>query len=97
MHDDRTDRARVARATAAAIGLLAICNGVHAARPFFTEDADIIQPGNCEIEVVLADQRAGGTDPESGTSAQLGCGLPASTELAVIGFRLRRDCKQWRE
>ena len=83
------------RAAAAAISSLAICGGAHAARPFFTEDADIIQRGNCEIELVQAGQSAGGTEPDRITSAQLGCGLPASTELAVIGLRVGRGTEHW--
>jgi len=95
MHDDRTGRVRLARCAATAIGLLAICSGAHAARPFFTEDADIIQRGNCEVELVQVEQRARMTEAESGTSAQLACGVPASTELAVIGFRIRRGAEHW--
>src|SRR5882672_5114965 len=66
-----------------------------AARPFVTDDADVIKPGACEVELVHTEQRARMAPAERSSSAQLGCGVGASTELALAGQRTRRGSEHW--
>jgi hypothetical protein len=66
-----------------------------AARPFVTDDADVIKPGGCEIELVQAEQRAHDTEDEGSTSAQLSCGIGGNTELSLAGLRAKRGSEHW--
>ena len=43
---------------AAGIALVAALNGAHAARPFFTDDARVVDEGHCQLETFYKEQRA---------------------------------------
>jgi len=81
-------------AMAALVGVLT-AEPSFAARPFVTDDADVIKPGACEVELVHSEQRARMAQAERSTSAQLGCGVGASTELALAAQRTTRGSEHW--
>jgi hypothetical protein len=98
MHDrgaDATGRVLTPGPGLAALALACFSTQVFAARPFFTDDADVIKPGSCEIEIVQAAQWARAEPSERASSGQLGCGVGASTELTLAGLRLTRGQDDW--
>ena len=66
-----------------AAGLLAWVGVAHAGRPLVTEDAGVLGRGECEIETFLARERASEEPTVRGWSAQIGCGIGLSTQLAL--------------
>jgi hypothetical protein len=66
-----------------------------AGRPFATEDAGVLDRGRCEIEVVGARERGRDQEPERATSARLGCGVGAATQLGFGGARYRVSPERW--
>jgi hypothetical protein len=78
----------------AVLGALAAAP-VFAARPFLTDDADVIKRGDCEVELVYATQSAHSLQSEGSTSAQLGCGVGLNTELSLAGLRVKRGSDDW--
>ncbi len=60
-----------------------------AGRPLQTEDAAVLERGDCEIELVAAQERAATLPPVRGGSAQFGCGVGLQTQAAVFGGRSR--------
>jgi hypothetical protein len=68
---------------------------VFAARPFVTDDADVIQRGDCEVELVYARQHAHSMQSEGSSSAQLACGVGLKTELSLAGLRIQRGPDDW--
>lgn len=105
MHDRRTaggrgTAVRLKRLPAALLPAgvalaLSVAAPAEAARPFFTEDADIIERGACEVEAVAAGQRARGASNEDAASAQLACGVGHASELALGAARLARGDDHW--
>ena len=85
----------VALVAVAALAGVLVGMPVFAARPFVTDDADVIKPGACEVELVHTEQRARMAPAERSSSAQLGCGVGASTELALAGQRTTRGSEHW--
>jgi hypothetical protein len=81
-------------ATLAALGLDA-GGPASAARPFVTDDADVITPASCEVELVQAAQLAHDAEREGSSSAQVSCGVGARTELSLAGLRFTRGSEHW--
>ena len=76
MHTTLTQR------TLIALSGLALATAAHAARPLATEDTGVLDRGSCELEGVLARDKADGITV-NGSSLQLGCGVGAHTQLAL--------------
>lgn len=74
-------------------GLLAgLTSAAHAGRPLITEDAGVLDARDCELELVGSRERAGGDLPTArGASAQLGCGVGLSTQIALFAGRAKAD------
>ncbi len=66
---------------AAALALLA--NSAHAGRPLVSEDAGVLGKGECEWESFLASARVSGAPTANGWNTQLGCGVLASSQVAL--------------
>jgi hypothetical protein len=61
---------------------------VHAGRPLQTEDAGVLERGDCEVELAVARER--GEQPTvRGGRAQFGCGVGLHSQLAVSLGRAR--------
>ena len=69
---------------AAAIVAAAHCAGTHAARPFVTDDARIVDPGGCQIESFVKHQRR---HQEDEVWFLPGCTLVGPVELTLGGIR----------
>jgi len=78
----------------ASVGLLALAPA-WAARPFVTDDADIIAPEACELELVHATQHQRAAPDERNSSAQLACGIGLNTEFGASGARATRGDEHW--
>ena len=61
----------------------------YAGRPFATEDAAVLETAACEIEAFGARGRARDAVTGRSYAAQFGCGVGATTQLALSGSRLR--------
>lgn len=75
-------------------GLVA-CTPALAGRPFATEDAGVLAQGKCELELFQVSQRARGAEAERSSTAQVGCGVAESTQLALAYARNRADGEHW--
>jgi hypothetical protein len=71
--------------------LLLSSSQAQAGRPFATEDAGVLESGQCEWESVAARARTQGESAETGWSTQLGCGLGFKTQLALAFGRSTRE------
>ena len=71
--------------------LLAFAASAQAGRPLATEDADVLEPGQCEWESFAARTRADGEAGVRGWTTQFGCGLGARTQAALAYSRARSD------
>jgi hypothetical protein len=60
-----------------------------AGRPLQTEDADILDRGECELESFWARASESDAPRVRALSAQIGCGIGARTQLAVAAARAR--------
>ncbi len=60
---------------------------VHAGRPLATEDAGVLERGACEWESFAASTRAQASPDAQTLSSQVGCGVGASTQLALAAAR----------
>jgi hypothetical protein len=67
---------------AAACATLA-CASAHAGRPFFTEDAGVLEKSACEWESVAAHTSADGTPSTTQLTTQLGCGVGSLGGIAT--------------
>lgn len=63
--------------------------GAQAARPFNTEDAGVLERGECEFEPVWAREKPRGEAAASTSSVQVACGVGRQTQLALNGARTR--------
>lgn len=54
-----------------------------AGRPLATDDAGVIERGNCEVESFLARATERGSPSVHGASLQLGCGIAGNTQVAL--------------
>ena len=63
--------------------LLLGAGAAHAGRPLQTEDAGVIERGECELEGFVQRQSADAEPSVRVGSLQLSCGLPANTQLGV--------------
>ena len=84
----RPRHARAFRATVAA-AVLAGAAPAWAGRPFATEDAGVLERGDCEWESLAGRSRSRGSPTERSLSTQLGCGLGWDTQGAVAAGRGR--------
>jgi hypothetical protein len=66
----------------------AFVSQAHAGRPLATEDAGILEAGACELEGATARLSAFGAKARE-TSLQIGCGVGASTQLALAAASAR--------
>ncbi len=67
-----------------ALPLLALlATSAHAGRPLVTEDAGVLDRGDCEWEPVAGRSTAQGSPAETTLSTQIGCGAGMSSQLAV--------------
>ncbi len=62
--------------------LLAPCTVAHAGRPLQTEDAGVLEPGECELEAVAQRQREAGARARQ-TSLGLNCGVGLRSQLGA--------------
>lgn len=69
---------------------LAVATAAHAARPLATDDTGVLDKGSCELEGVLAREKADGITV-NGSSLQLGCGVGARTQLALAQSQAKED------
>lgn len=60
-----------------------------AGRPFATEDAGVLERGDCEWESLAGRSRSRGSPTEHSLSTQLGCGLGWATQGALAAGRSR--------
>lgn len=75
----------------AALAALTLCGAAQAARPLATEDADVLDRGQCEVEGVIAQSKPSGEPSTRGWTAQGACGVGANTQLALAYNRSRTD------
>lgn len=66
-------------ATAAALS----CSTALAGRPMATEDAGVLEAGDCELESFVGASRPQGGPTERALSLQAGCGLGAQSQMAL--------------
>ena len=64
----------------------AVALPAHAGRPLQAEDAGVLDPGACEVEGVVARSSTAGTTARE-QALQLGCGVGASTQVALAASR----------
>jgi len=74
-------------ATAVLLAWLAL--PVHAGRPLATDDAGVIETGQCEVESFLARASERGTPSTQGGSMQFGCGVGTQTQVALAAASFR--------
>lgn len=67
----------------AAATLALLATSAHAGRPLVTEDAGVLGKGECEWESFLASARISGSPTVNGWDTQVGCGVLASSQVAV--------------
>ncbi len=79
------------RLTLLATSLLALAGPVQAGRPLATEDADVLDRGQCEAEGFVARESTSGDPATRGWTLQGSCGVGASTQLALAASRSRTD------
>jgi hypothetical protein len=79
----------------AAACIMLIYSSAHAGRPFFTEDAGVLEKGSCEWESVAAHASADGAPSSTQLTTQVGCGVGAvgsiATQLAAGVGQSRSD------
>lgn len=75
----------------AALLLAAGATAAHAGRPLATEDADVLEPGRCELEGFASHVRADDMPSARGTTLQFGCGLGWNTQAALAASHARAD------
>jgi hypothetical protein len=80
---------------AAAACAALICPSAHAGRPFFTEDAGVLEKRTCEWESVAAHASADGAASSTQLTTQIGCGVGSiggiATQLAAGVGQSRSD------
>jgi len=62
--------------------VMLISSAASAGRPFTTEDAGVIDAGNCELEAFGSHARTQSDASERGAWSELGCGIGFNTQLA---------------
>ena len=62
-----------------------------AERSRLTQEADVVEAGDCEVESAGARERARGKGPARESSLELNCGVGASTEVSLLVARRRSD------
>ena len=72
-----------------ATALLALAGTAHAARPLATEDADVLDRGQCEAEGFYSHLKPAGVDAAKGWTLQGACGIGANTQVALAYSRAR--------
>lgn len=83
-------RCRSALRAAVVSAALLLSATAHAGRPLQTEDAGVLDRGDCELELALGRER--GDAPSVRTaSAQFGCGIGLRTQVAAVVERARAD------
>jgi len=66
---------------------LAVTSAAHAARPLVTEDAGILDSGQCEIEMYFERSRVSDEPQYYGGTLQPGCGVGFRTQLSASAAR----------
>lgn len=69
--------------SAAGLALLLMAASAQAGRPFSTEDAGVLEAGQCEWQSIGARTRADASHHEHGLSSELACGSPWATQVAI--------------
>ena len=64
-----------------------MATAAHAARPLVTEDAGVLDAGQCEVETYLERSRVSGEPDYYGGVVQPGCGVGFRTQLSAIAAR----------
>jgi hypothetical protein len=75
----------------AVVSALALSGAAQAARPLATEDADVLDRGQCEAEGVIAQSKPAGQPSTRGWTALGTCGVGANTQLILAYNRSRTD------
>lgn len=74
-----------------AASLILLAGTAQAGRPLATEDADVLERGQCEAEGFVARASASGEPAVRGWTLQGSCGIGASTQLALATSRSRSN------
>jgi hypothetical protein len=74
----------------------AIAIGAQAGRPLQTEDAGVLERGQCELEGAAERLRDADGARARGTSLQFGCGIGLSTQVALNASRAKADGERTR-
>jgi len=83
-----------ARHLLAALACAAACHAAQADRSRLADEDDVIEAGDCELELAFERQNARGAARERETSIQFGCGIGWRTELAATFARKRSDAQR---
>jgi hypothetical protein len=75
---------------AALLCLAAAAGSAQAGRPLATEDADVLERGECELEGFAARQTVTGAAATDGTALQAGCGIGWNSQ-AALGYARERS------
>jgi len=70
---------------------LCVPSPADAARPLVTDDAGVLEAGECELETFIERSRVRGEPAYFGGSVQPGCGVGLRTQLSLIGARFDGD------
>jgi hypothetical protein len=73
-----------------AVGALLLVGAAQAARPLATDDASVLERGECELEAVVGRERAEGASVQ-GRALQIGCGIGRHAQLSLAGERAGAD------
>lgn len=76
--------------------LAGLAGACHAGRPLVTEDAGVLDPGECELESYLGRSHEPAAPDTTLGSAQIGCGALEGTQLALLHQRSRSDAARTR-
>lgn len=80
-----------ARQLVACLACVAMCQAAQADRSRLGDDSDVIDAGDCELEVAAERKRANGAVREKKSSIQLNCGIGWRSELAAAFATTRSD------
>ncbi len=82
---------RIAFATFITAFCVCVLPPADAARPLVTDDAGVLEAGECEIKTFIERSRVRGEPAYFAGSVQPGCGVGLRTQLSLIGARFDGD------
>jgi hypothetical protein len=75
----------------AALMCAALGNSVHADRSRLDDESDVVEAGDCELEIAFSRKKLQHAKPGLERSLQLGCGIGLKTEVAAAIVQSRGD------